>query len=161
MHTPYQTITQKIKILKEVATTLKAHGVLFAVGGSCLLYVHGLVHDFDDIDLMINASDCQKVRTILDRMGNRDITPPSSRYRTACFLEYDIRGVDVDVMGGLAYQQPDGSLASMPFDGHMIQERRQVDDVKIPLARLSDWMSIYQMIERPEKAALIKAFLDR
>ena len=94
-------IERKLRVLSSIAGELNARGITWAVGGSLLLYFKGLVGDFNDIDLMVAEADADAAQTVLSSLGEQLPVNPKSRYKSKCFLRFQVEGVDVDVIGAL------------------------------------------------------------
>ncbi len=91
---------RKLDVLADIARALNQSGVTWAVGGSLLLYFKGKTGVFRDIDLMVCETDVEKLKQAMLPLGAPAPSNPNAQYRTRCFLEFTIRGVDVDVMAG-------------------------------------------------------------
>jgi len=89
-----------LEVLVKIAKELNNQNVLWAVGGSLLLYLNGKTDTFHDLDIMVCENDAEKLKEILLTFGK--LQPPNSnfRYKTKCFMEFIIDGVDIDVMAG-------------------------------------------------------------
>ena len=91
---------RKLDVLADIARALNQSGVTWAVGGSLLLYFKGKTGVFRDIDLMVCETDVEKLKQAMLPLGAPAPSDPNAQYRTRCFLEFTVRGVDVDVMAG-------------------------------------------------------------
>lgn len=152
-------LAKKVDVLSMIARRLIEHEIMFAVGGSMMLWFHGIVQDFDDIDLMIKATDCEQVMTLLMGLGTMQTADPKRMYMTSCFLEFAIDGVAIDIIGGFAINTPKQCL-SFVFDERAIEEIVMVRQLAIPLARLSDWLTYYELMGREDKQAMISSFIN-
>ena len=88
----------KLKLLSDIADQFNKENITWNLGASCMLYLRGIVESFDDIDFMVKISDIEKVKEIMSEYAIPDIRIPTSKYKTKYFLEYNIEGVDVDIM---------------------------------------------------------------
>ena len=93
-------IEKKLKVLSDIAHALNARHVVWAVGASALLYFKGKTDSFHDIDLMVKESDAETAKEQLLQLGSLLPPEPNTQYQTRCFLEFEINGVDVDMMAG-------------------------------------------------------------
>ena len=110
---------RKLDVLADIARALNQSGVTWAVGGSLLLYFKGKTGVFRDIDLMVCETDVEKLKQAMLPLGAPAPSNPNAQYRTRCFLEFTIRGVDVDVMAGFVILENemcirDRSTVTMP-----------------------------------------------
>lgn len=100
-------IQEKIELLEKIAHRLNKAQVVWALGGSMMLYFNGIVSDFHDIDLMVSDDDGETARAILSEMG--EMYPPKANpdpiYRTKLFMEFAVEGIDVDVMAGFSIER--------------------------------------------------------
>ena len=144
----------KLQVLAEIAAALNEHQVLWAVGGSLLLYFHGKTDMFHDLDLMIAEQDAEQVKHLLEAMGSLAPKKPNPGYRTRGFLEFTIEQVEIDVMAGMVIvregQEYDCSLQEDQIDGF-----REVHGERIPLQKLSLWRRYYALMGRDQKVAMI------
>ncbi len=134
-------------------------GVRFGVGGSVLLYRHGLAEDFRDIDLVVMKEDGAKADGVLSILGARAEEKPSGIYATSFFRTYEIGGTGVDMMAGLAVRHP-GGVYEYAFDEHTVRDHWPVNGVMLPFCPLSDWAFLYGLMPGKErKAELIETHL--
>ena len=153
-------IGKKLQVLKAVARQFNRHRVTWAVGGSLLLYFKGITDDFHDIDLFILQRDVPLVRRILEGMGSLQASMDSPQYQTRTFLEYDIDGVELDVMAGFAIV--DGVVTyDCSLELPQIRERILLEGETIPLMDLRLWATYYKRMHRPDKAERILQFLGK
>ena len=93
-------VNNKIKGLITIAKQFNEAKITWNLGASCMLYLRTIVNDFHDIDIMISENDIDKVKEIMSKYSiveKREIHP---KYKTKAFLEYNINGVDIDIMAG-------------------------------------------------------------
>lgn len=152
-------IKDKLTVLAKIGRALNAEGITWAVGASLLLYFKGLVDNFHDIDIVMAEQDVLRARAVLDGMGTVERRMPDDSYRTRMFLEYNIDGVEMDVMAGFAILDKDGVEHYFPLRREDIQEHTQVHGVDIPLQRLQAWQEYYGLMGRDAKVTLIADWL--
>lgn len=143
----------KLQVLETIAGAFRERKVVWAVGGSLLLYFKGKVSAFGDIDLMVADSSVEAARAALLELGTLAPPKPQGRYRTRCFLEFTIQGVEVDLMGGMVILK-EGKAYDCALLPEQIREWVKVGQESIPLQPLSLWKTYYTLMDRPEKAAL-------
>lgn len=152
-------IKDKLNVLKETAKLFDQNGILYGLGASCLLYFKGIVTDFHDLDFTIEEKDGEKVKKLLMSKGSFSQRERTPRYQTKVFLEFNIGGVDLDVMGGFVIVK-DGKAYPCKFDQSSIAETVEVDGYPVKLMKLEDWQSYYSLMGRENKAQMIKEYLD-
>lgn len=141
-----------------IGAKLNQEKVTWAVGASILLNYHGLIDAPHDIDLLVSLEDIEKVDVLLSRLGEKLRREKTDNYSTEYFYEYEINGVDIDVMSGLKINFEGGTF-SYAFDSSSVAEVIKISDVDIPLMSLEDWFVIYQLIPNREvKVNLIETY---
>lgn len=144
----------KLRVLADIAHVLNAHHVVWAVGGSLLLYFREKADSFHDIDLMVCEEDAEKVRSLLCAMGGLAPAHPNAQYKTRHFLEYTIRGVDVDVLAGFVIVK-DGTAYDCSLRPEQIAGCIELHGERIPLQALQDWRRYYELMGRTQKVKMI------
>ena len=134
---------RKLDVLADIARALNQSGVTWAVGGSLLLYFKGKTGVFRDIDLMDGLP-----------LGAPAPSDPNAQYRTRCFLEFTVRGVDVDVMAGFVILE-NGQEHDCALKPEQVAEHILVRGEDIPLQSLEDWRRYYAWMGRTSKVAMI------
>lgn len=147
-------LRKKLAVLSRIAHVFNENQVLWAAGGSLLLYLKGKTDLFHDLDLMVGEADVEKARALLLPMG--DIMPenPDPRYKTRHFLEFQIDGVDVDILAGFVIVSGGRDYDCSLFP-EQIAEHVLVNGERIPLQSLSDWRRYYQLMGRTSKVEMI------
>jgi hypothetical protein len=135
----------KLKALGVIADRLRHAGVQFTLGGSCLLFAHGLIKDFDDIDLLTEDKE-DKVLVALKGIELRKVAE-SGIYSSEFFYKFNYGGCAFDLLGQFNIQGPLGKqrIHSVPrgtWNG-------------IPLGSLKIWRKAYELMGRPDKVDLI------
>lgn len=147
-------LEQKLSVLAQIARVLNQNRVIWAVGGSLLLYLKGKTDTFHDLDLMVSEAQIETAKTLLSAMGVMLPPNPNAQYKTRHFLEFNIQGVDVDVMAGFVIvckgREYDCSLLPQ-----QIVEYKPIHGESIPLQALKDWRRYYELMGRTEKVAMI------
>jgi len=142
-----------------IAEKLNQADIVWGVGASMLLNMHGIKNKPNDIDILVDIKDIDKADKILSGIGEKKLREKTDRYSTKYFYEYVINGFDIDVMSGLQINHIDG-IFEYTFDYDSISDIRNVNGVRIPLTSLEDWYVIYQLIpNREAKAAMIENYL--
>jgi hypothetical protein len=145
--------------LSYIGKKLNEEGIVWGVGASILLNHYGLIDKPNDIDILVDLKDIEKVDKILKSIGEKVVGEKIDTYSTKYFYEYTVNGVDVDVMAGLSINYDKGTFKYI-FDQSSISEFKIINGVNIPLTSLEDWYVIYQLIPNREiKVAMIENYL--
>lgn len=145
--------------LSYIGERLNNGDITWAVGGSILLNQYGLIDKPNDIDIFVHIKDIAKADEVLKSLGIKKKWGFNNIYATKYFYEYEINGVDVDVMAGLAINFNEG-LFQFDFDEDSISEFKIINGVKVPFTSLEDWYVIYQLIpNRQVKVKIIEDYL--
>lgn len=147
-------LTQKLEVLSRIAHILNENHVLWAVGGSMLLYFKGKTDVFHDIDLMVREKDIEKVKKLLLSIGNLQPENPNIQYKTRHFLEYKIDGIDIDVMAGFVIVR-NGKDYDCSLSAEQVTEHILLNGEAIPLQALRDWRKYYALMGRTSKVEMI------
>lgn len=145
---------EKLAVLARVARLFNQKGITWAVEASLLLYFKGLVDDFHDIDITVQETDIERVKTLLAGLGTLQQRAPSAQYKTKYFLEYTINGVELDIMAGFTIVAH-GVEHAFPLHKEDIRDSVTLEGTTIPLQPLETWQACYTLMGRPQKAALI------
>ncbi len=89
------------KTLSYIGENLNDNGVVWGVGASILLNSYGLADHPNDIDILVDTNDIERVDKILKSIGEKKERKESKTYSTKYFYEYVVNGIDIDVMAGL------------------------------------------------------------
>ncbi len=159
------------KVLSMVADKLNKENITWGIGASVMLHQYGLVSMPNDIDILVEIKDIEKVDGILKEMGEKKPLNPIKTYSTKYFYEYELQGVDIDVMAGLTINHEEGRYEyafhkdSLVFaKGNDISNdpsgEFNLDYITLPFTTLEDWYVIYQLIPgRENKVQLIEDYL--
>jgi hypothetical protein len=123
-----------------------------------LLYFKGITRDFHDIDIMVSEEDFNIVKEVLLTFGKMQPPNPNDKYRTKCFGEFTVEGVEVDVMAGFIIIDRDKEFY-FPLVREAIQDFTEINGIKIPLQSLEEWRTYYKMMGRTEKVKMIDDWL--
>lgn len=144
--------------LCRIARAMEEEKIAWGVGASRMLCAYGIAREYHDIDLMVCQSDVPRVDALLSAMGKKaPARENQGKYHTAFFGEYEIDGVDVDVMAGFALET-EGGLYSYDFSPTDIAREFPLGREKIPLMAPEIWYVLYHMMERESKVRLLEAY---
>lgn len=150
-------LEHKLHTLVKIARIFNEKGYTWAIGGSCMMYLHGIVDSFQDIDIMVSMADAESSKQELLKLGLLEKSTPGI-YATKHFYEFVIDNVDIDVMAGFAIIKD-----NVPYDCSFVKENidmiKVIDGVDIPLESLEKWAIYYHLMGRDNKANLIKTYM--
>lgn len=147
-------IEKKLSVLSKIGKELNENNIVWAVGGSLLLYLKGKADEFQDIDIMVMEDNIKKLKEILQQYGDLALPNLNVQYKTRHFLEFTIDEVEVDVMAGfvIIYKGKEYDCSLQP---ESIMEHFLINDVDIPLQSLNEWRKYYTLMGRTEKVEMI------
>lgn len=145
---------EKLKVLSNIAHILNENEIVWAVGGSLLLYFKGKTDVFHDIDLMVCEDNIEELKKLLLPMGVLLPPNPNEQYKTRHFLEFKINDIDVDVMAGFVIVK-DGKEYDCSLLPEQIAEYISLNGESIPLQSLGDWRRYYELMGRTSKVEMI------
>ncbi|WP_261134565.1 hypothetical protein [Bacillus sp. Marseille-Q3570] len=144
---------QKV-VIERLSQELNKKGVLWGIGGSHVLYEHGLDVRPGDVDLVIAVEDSEKAMGVLDRIAEKLTSETKSPYKTKHFTTYQIEDVTIDFMAGFAIEH-DSGVYELTLDEESIADHKE----NIPYTFLEDWFVLYQLIpKKGEKADFIESY---
>ena len=152
--------TAKLAILTKIANELNAEGITWAIGSSSLLYLKGLVDEFNDFDLFVKLEDTNRLIAIFDRLGKRQ--PDRNdviNFSTTHFLEYIVDDLEIDIMAdfGIKYQ---GQEYIYPVEQYIV-ETYDLNGTKIPMTSLKMWQECYRLMGRVAKADWLDEYFNK
>lgn len=153
-----ENIKHKLTILAHIAEEFNHKDVPWAIGASLLLYFKGITSEFHDIDIMVSEDDVETVKEILLSLGDIIQSKPNSKYKTKCFLEFHVDGVEIDAMAGFGIINQDKEYY-FPLKKEDIKDFTEVQGIKIPLQSIEEWRIYYELMGRDEKVKMIDAYL--
>lgn len=138
-------------VIKKLAKGLNEIGCTWAIGSSVVLNYYGLVEKPNDIDVLIDAKDAQKVINYMDTIGTYVKLGSKDPFRTEEFFAYMVDDVMVEFMGDFKIQLDDGSIYKFILDKDAIKDNMIIDDVKVNITTLEDWIVAYSVMKDPKK----------
>lgn len=149
----------KLLVLTQLADLLNRQKLRWAVGGSLMLYLRGVVSDFEDIDLFVTLEDAQQVIELLDQVAIPQVTVPSEQFQTVVYKKYLMDGVFIDVMAGFKIVVND-EVMDCSLTSETQLTRLIVYNQEVPLYTLSEFRDFYTYMNRMSKVELIDAYLQ-
>lgn len=135
--------------LSALAAKLNALNIVWAAGASSVLYEHGLVGVVNDLDVLVQMEDVQRLDQYLAPFAVGAPEKEHPKYKTAFFREYRMNNVDIDVIAGFAIAH-DAGIYHYRFDREAIDRVAVLNGVGVPIAAIEDWYVLYQLMEGKE-----------
>lgn len=150
---------KKLCVLAKLAADLNESDILWAVGASAMLFLRRIVPDFHDIDLMVCPEDIEVAKEILLRHGTLLPSRPDSRFGTRHFLEFDVDGVEIDLIAGFVVNSADGKQHVCPLQVEEVDACVDVADQAVSLHALKTWYEYYTWMGRTDRVKQIEEYL--
>ena len=149
---------KKLELLQKIANDFNNENITWNLGASCMLYLRGIVTEFDDIDIMVSVDDIDKVKRIMSKYGTYQAHLPNEKYKTEHFLEYNISGIDVDIMAGfnIVRNHQEHYFPLLKTQEYDIYD---LNGVAIKLASVEEWYKYYQLMNRTDKVKLLENYV--
>lgn len=144
-----------IPVLARIAAAFHEKGIRFALGGSMMLLLRGLPVKVHDLDLMVFLEDAELAKAQLALLGTALKIDSSDRFVSAAFHRFAIDGVEVDLIAGFAIKK-EGEVLSFPLETSQMDGEAMVENQKVPLHSLTQWVRFYELMDRQDKLRLIK-----
>ena len=160
MHRDDMSTDKKLATLAEIARRMNDVGLTWAVGASLMLFLRGRVGDFHDIDIMVAEEQVTQAKCILKGLGVDKGGRPNHKYLTRHFNEFNINGVEVDLLAGYVIVC-NGIPHECPLRPEDIDAKELVLGETVPLHSLAEWRRYYLLMGRPEKAELCQNKKDK
>jgi hypothetical protein len=136
--------------LTAVVRRLEGAGVAVLLGGSALLHALGLDVAVRDLDLVVAPEDRAAAEAAAGEWWVETTTEPTPLLRSPWKARLDVGGVEVELLGGLAWTLADGGpVVRMPFRA---EGTWRCGDVDVGLAPAAHWQLLYERY-RPDRAA--------
>ena len=150
---------KKLEVLARLAADLNENDVLWAVGASAMLFLRGIVQDFHDIDLLVCEEEVEVAKEILLRHGTLLPTKPDDKFGSRHFLQFEVDGVDIDLIAGFVVNAEDGQHIC-PLEVEDVDGCVDVFDQAVALHSLRCWYRYYTWMGRGDRVKEIEDFLD-
>lgn len=149
----------------ELVVALKDAGVRYGLACSMNLYLRGIVDEFHDFDLVVEAEDVPLIKTVMEDLGAKLVQTGSNGYcKSDYFMHYELDRVDVDIISGFRVVTF-GTQFLYEFDENEV-ETIELEDlgITVPMISLEAQYLLYAMMEgwqpkRRFKRVLIRNYL--
>lgn len=145
------------QVLYKLSKTLKNNNITWGIGGSYLLYLHGLYDNPEDIDLWINPEDIKTVRTIFREFEEIDTEIPLPKELHFKMLYYE---VEVDFVACFM-TKPNQYDFMYTIDANNIEEISIGKNKTVPCTYLEEWYIVYKLLHREDKAKIIESYFNK
>ncbi|MCX8088011.1 MAG: nucleotidyltransferase domain-containing protein [Meiothermus ruber] len=149
-----------VQVLRVICPILNDARVEWATSGSLALALHGLPVVPKDVVLKTDRVGVeQTARLLVEYLSHPPGLHLGVRLIRAYMVQLKIQGLEVEVMGNLEFQSPDGRWNPAP---DFRQKRTTIDylGLRIPVVSLEFLLALYTQLQRPGRVALIKARLE-
>ncbi len=145
------------KTLIEIASTLNSNNINWGLGGSLLLFLYGINTTVADIDIVIDEKDIDKVESFISSYNKIEIKK-SDIFLTDRLYTININSVDIDLMIGFKILTEKG-VYIFPKGGDLAYKTVLLDNTKINICSLEDWLDAYTAMKRIDKVELINKLM--
>ncbi|EOR25539.1 hypothetical protein A500_09825 [Clostridium sartagoforme AAU1] len=147
------------ELLCKISDGLNKIGCNWGIGGSVLLNYHGLIEKPNDIDILINSKDSEKVVEFMERIGSKVELSSKEPFKTESFFGYKVDGVMVEFMGNFKINLRGNKIYEFILDDKSIVDTLLLENSKINFTSLEDWFVAYIAMDDPKKRTpLIKEY---
>lgn len=143
----------KEKALRRLADKLNAAGVPWGIGASWLLCQKGILDTYHDFDIFVAPEDAPRADKVLSRLGMRSEaeTADDGAFRAA----YHFDGADIELN---AWTQINDTW-HVRFGADCVAEDASVLGAAVHLMHLEDWLVLYGLMDRMNRAEAIAVYL--
>lgn len=142
------------KVLKEIARRFDENGIIWGLGGSCMMCLQGIDIDPRDFDLIVIPQDFELALRMLCEAGTFEQYGPSGIYASQHYAHGTFMDCPVDLIAGFRIITSD-RIIDYPFDVDRTV-RIKCDQTAIPCCLLEDWIILYEAMDKQAKADMIK-----
>jgi hypothetical protein len=129
-------------------------GLDWAIGGSTLLYRLGIEPALLDLDIVTMVEHFDEAESRLVQLLGTGSKPGHPLYQSSHFTRFkSAAGTPMDLMAGIAVLVAD-NLRSWHFDPSRIDYHDG-----LPWMNARDWVVLYSLFDRPERAAQLRSLL--
>lgn len=128
----------------------------WGIGGSTLLFKLGLIDSPRDLDLVVMPRHFESARSRLSSLLTLRPTAPHPTYVSKHFARFiSATGVGVDIMASIAVRS-ESTLTTWDFDPRTLSH-----DDGLPWMRAEDWVCLYRLFGRHERAQQLADYLAK
>jgi len=141
--------------LDAVIKILKSNRIICGIGGSYLLQVYQLYEDPEDVDFWVAPEDIDKVRQLFsqyEELENKIQLPPKYHFK----MKYEDIVVDFVACFITKPNKNEFIYNILPENIEYIETD---NGIRLPCTSLEDWYIVYKLLNREEKAELIRRYI--
>lgn len=150
-------MNQKIRVLLEVAKAFNESDITWNLGGSMMLFFRSITREFNDIDIMISEQHVEKVKEIMTSIATPRKKTVDEMYQTKSFLEYEIDGINIDIIAGLTIVSEE-KAHYFPLKDKNLLDIIDINGTLIYLEGLTVWLNYYKLMNQTDKVELIEHY---
>lgn len=109
---------------------------------------------------MVAESDVENTKKILLSFGELQPKNPNIQYKTKDFMEFNIEGIDFDVMAGFVIVN-NNIEHYFPLEKKDIKDYIDIQGTTIPLQSIEEWLTYYKLMDRTKKVKMISSYFDK
>ena len=93
---------EKYKALKDLSLTFEKDNVNWALSCSASLFLQGIQDEFNDLDILIDMKDVEKVKAAIKKIGGNLIeTKQKEGFKSPYYQEAFYNGIHLDLIGDI------------------------------------------------------------
>ncbi len=139
-------------VLIHLAKELNGNRIIWALGGSLLLYYKGFDVKVNDIDILVDINSHDQLKEVLKPYPYTYVNS-NPKYQTEHFYQFTINQIDIDLMINFRVKTKSG-LYKFPFDNSCISGTVSLEGEAIYLSSLEEWQKAYIAMNRLDKIKL-------
>ena len=138
--------------LIRLSRVLDDNHIIWGVGGSYLLQLHGLYSNPNDLDIWVQPSDMPRIKELFSHFEKIDTSIQLPQEYHFKMMYYD---TEVDFVSCFIVV-PNKNRFEYYISSSNIKTIRLDDGVEVPCTYLEDWYIVYKLLNRDEKAKIIE-----
>jgi hypothetical protein len=140
------------KELIVVCSEFNKNNIKYAVAFSFVLKHYGLTDKVNDLDIIVDASDLDKAKKIMDKIATPSSDIVLSDQLESYLIQYKINKTKIELMSDVKIKFGRGTYR-MIFDDKSIQKRINIEGVTVPLLALEELYVMYLLLKGKEDKA--------
>lgn len=154
---------ERKKTFLKVVSEFQKHNIRWGLACSMNLFLRGVVDEFHDLDLLVEADDIEKIVNIMEECGANLIATGGNGFcESNVYMHFQFGRVDIDIISGFRLITF-GTCFLYEFEVSEI-DKIIIDKTEIPLISMEALYILYSMMEgwqprRRYKRVLIEEYL--
>lgn len=155
---------ERKEVFVSLVNELKKFNVGWAIGCSMNLFIRGIVDDFNDVDIIVDSNDIEKIKKIMEEKGAiLTGTGGNGFCESDMYMHYQLGRIDVDIISGFRIVTF-GTEYYYPYKSWQT-DMIEIMDIRVPLIALEAMYILYYMMEgwqprRKFKRVLIEEYFN-